>query len=44
MEVAVGGKALRDELGADHLAVAQNQAACGLVRKDEPASPVITSG
>ena len=35
MEIAIGGKALRDELGANHLAVAKNQAAGGLVRKQQ---------
>ena len=35
MEVAVGGEALRQQFGADDLAVFQNQAACGLVRKDD---------
>ena len=34
MEVAIGGEALREQLGADDLAVLQDQAACGLVRKD----------
>ncbi len=34
MKVAVGGKTLRQQLGADHLAVLQDQASAGLVRKD----------
>ena len=33
MKVLVGGKALCEQLGADHLAVLQNQASGGLVRK-----------
>ena len=33
MEVAVGGKALRQEFGADDLAVLEDEASGGLVRK-----------
>jgi hypothetical protein len=39
MEIAIGGEALGDEFGADDLAIAQNQASSGLVRKDDVGNP-----